>query len=62
MFMFIFSTAVTIVVIGIVVWLGWLVLSVGLICGGIFAWEDTQNIAWLGLSMLGLCFASAGLR
>jgi hypothetical protein len=62
MFMFIFSTAFTIVLIGIVFFCFWVLLATGLIVYGVIAFEETHNAVWLLLSLLGFSVMSAGVR
>jgi hypothetical protein len=62
MFMYIFSTAFMIVLIGIVFFCFWILLATVLIVYGAIAFENTHNAAWLLLSLLGFAFVSAGVR
>lgn len=62
MISFIFSTALSIVVICIVLSFFWIILVVSLIVGGIMAYEETHNVMWLGLTLLGYCIWSPALN
>lgn len=61
MFGFIFSTALTIVVFGILLWLFWIGFTVILVIVGVFAYEETHQVGWLVFTFFGLLFGMAGL-
>jgi hypothetical protein len=62
MFGFLFSAAFTVVILCLVLFFFWAILAISCITLGVMMAEDTHNVMWYGLTLLGLMIGGSILR